>query len=225
MNRIGLVALAAVAGMAVGAENPGGSTSAPPVLRRLEPEESVVLRLPGPPPMAPAIKKIVPIAPIPIPSPLPKDLVLSAPPVSPVPEAGKPPEPMPPAEAGQDLAFYCQKQIGKWHEADLRKLLGAPLRSRPAYDENQAANGKIHAYRDPSGHYREIEFDFDAAGGTLRTVFVYPPGLTWQQAQRRWKGEFSSADAQQGRKFYSYVHRRMDVLVDAKGNVISLGLY
>jgi hypothetical protein len=225
MNWVGLVGLAAAAGMAAGAENPGGGVNAPPVLRRLEPEDSVVLRLPGPTPATPAIKKIVPIAPVPTSSPLPKQLVLSLPPVSPVPATGNAPKTTLPAEAGQDLAFYSQKQIGKWREADLRKLLGAPLRSRPAYDEKQAANGKIYAYRDPSGHYREIEFDFDAAGGTLRTVFVYPPSLTWQQAQRRWKGEVSAADAQQGRKFYSYVRRRMDVLVDAQGNVISLGLY
>ena len=28
-----------------------------------------------------------------------------------------------------------------------------------------------------------------------------------------------------GRKFYSYVNRRLDVLVDPAGKVISLGLY
>jgi len=178
MNWIVLVGLAAVAGMAAGAENPGTGTGAPPVLRRLEPEDSVVLRLPGPAPVTPAIKRIIPIAPVPIPSSLPKELVLSMPPVLPVPAPGRTQNATLPVDAGQDLAFYCQKQIGKWRETDVRKLLGAPLRSRPAYDETQAANGRIYAYRDPSGHYREIQFDFDVAGGTLRTVFVYPPRLT-----------------------------------------------
>ena len=48
---------------------------------------------------------------------------------------------------------------------------------------------------------------------------------SWLQVHRRWAGEVSAADAQQGRKFYSYANRRMDVLVDAQGRVISLGLY
>ena len=36
--------------------------------------------------------------------------------------------------------------------------------------------------------------------------------------------DVSAADAQ-GRKFYSYTNRRLDVLVDPDGKVISLGLY
>jgi hypothetical protein len=199
--------------------------NAAPVLRRFEPEDSVVLRLPGPQPVAPAVRKIIPIAPVPSPSPLPSHLVGSIPPVSPPAPVQMPKMATLPAEAEQDLAFYCQKQIGKWKEADVRQLLGAPLRKRPAYDDKHAVNGRIYAFRDPSGHYRELEFDFENTGGALRTVFVYPPALTWQQVRHRWTGEVSAADAQQGRKFYSYVHRRMDVLVDPQGKVISLGLY
>lgn len=142
MNSAGLVGLAVAVGIAAGAENPGGGTSAQPVLRRLEPEDSVVLRLPGPTPAIPAIKKLVPIAPVPTPSPLPKELVLSMPPVFPAAAAGKALKTALPAEAGQDLAFYCQTQIGKWREADLRKLVGAPLRSRPAYDESRPLTAK-----------------------------------------------------------------------------------
>jgi len=52
----------------------------------------------------------------------------------------------------------------------------------------------------------------------------------WHQGQGRfsdfrWHGDVSAADAPQGRKFYSYANRRLDVLVDAQGKVISLGLY
>jgi len=49
--------------------------------------------------------------------------------------------------------------------------------------------------------------------------------MTWQECRKRWNGEVSEADARQGRTFYSYLNRRLDVLVDAKGRVISLGLY
>jgi hypothetical protein len=138
--------------------------------------------------------------------------------------AVEPPKPALPPEATQEMAFYCQKQIGQWTEADARKLLGTPLRSRAALDERKKANGKIYAFRDPTSRYRELELDFDAKGG-LRTVFVYPDKMTWQDVRRRWHGDVSAADAPQGRKFYSYANRRLDVLVDAQGKVISLGLY
>jgi hypothetical protein len=35
----------------------------------------------------------------------------------------------------------------------------------------------------------------------------------------------AAADVPQGRKFYSYTNRRLDVLVDPTGQVISLGWY
>ena len=70
-----------------------------------------------------------------------------------------------------------------------------------------------------------MELDFDLKSGTLRTVFVYPPRLSWQQCHRVWDGPVAVADAAQGRKFYSYTNRHLDVLVDAPGKVISLGWY
>jgi hypothetical protein len=36
---------------------------------------------------------------------------------------------------------------------------------------------------------------------------------------------FPKADAGSGRMFYSYLNRRLDVLVEAMENVISLGIY
>jgi hypothetical protein len=49
--------------------------------------------------------------------------------------------------------------------------------------------------------------------------------MTWQDCRRQWGGEVSATEAAKGRKFYSYVDRRLDVLVDSAGKVISLGLY
>ena len=86
-------------------------------------------------------------------------------------------------------------------------------------------NGTIYAFNDPTSKYKELELDFDLQSGTLRTVFVYPPRLTWQQCRRLWNGPVAAADAAQGRKFYSYTNRRLDVLVDPAGKVISLGWY
>jgi hypothetical protein len=139
--------------------------------------------------------------------------------------AAEPARPSLPPEAAQDMAFYCQKRIGEWTESDARKLLGAPIRSRAAFDERKKANGRIYAFRDPTSRYRELELDFETRGGALRTVFVYPHKLTFQDVRRRWQGEVSAAEAPEGRTFYSYSNRRIDVLVDAQGKVISLGLY
>jgi len=125
----------------------------------------------------------------------------------------------------QNSAVFCQKMIGQWTEDDARFLLGQPIRQRPAYGDNQTVNGHIFAFSDPTGRYKELELDFESGTGLLRTVFVYPLNMTWQECRRQWGGEVSATEANKGRKFYSYMDRRLDVLVDPSGKVISLGLY
>jgi hypothetical protein len=139
--------------------------------------------------------------------------------------AAAPAKPSPNLEIGREVAVYCRKQIGHWKVSDARKLLGEPSRHRQAYDENKTANGTIYAFPDPTNKYRQLELDFDLHSGALRTVFVYPPRLTWDECRRLWNGPVAAADAAQGRKFYSYTNRRLDVLVDPAGKVISLGWY
>lgn len=234
-----LMCLAAVAGLMAGsgaaadraATNPDVSGSAlkvPPVLRTSEPPDSGQITLPAPPPVMPALKKITPIPPLPGFAPLPGKLVENAaipqPPPLPVVTAALV-KPSPLTEIKPEVAVLCQKQIGHWKESDARKLLGEPTRHRPAYDEKNAVNGTIYAFRDPTSKYKELELDFDLQSGSLRTVFVYPPRLTWQDCRRLWNGPVAAADAAQGRKFYSYTNRRLDVLVDPAGQVISLGWY
>ena len=208
----------------------GSAQKLPPVLQSSEPPDSGQLVLPGPPPAAPKKTTAVPptakVAPPPakpvevavprqsLPSPVPP------PAVAPVPA-----KPSPRLESGNEVAANCQKQIGHWKESDARKLFGEPKRHRPAYDEKRAVNGTIYAFDDPTSKYKELELDFDQKSGTLRTVFVYPPRLTWQECRRVWSGPVAATDAAQGRKFYSYTNRRLDVLVDQTGKVISLGWY
>jgi hypothetical protein len=131
----------------------------------------------------------------------------------------------PVSDLQKEIALFCQKEIGHWKQTDAQKALGQPTRHRAAYDEKQAVNGTIYAYADPTGRYKELELDFDRETGNLRSVFVYPLHLTWQECQRLWTGPVTSADANRGRKFYSYSNRRLDVLVDPTGKVISLGWY
>jgi len=49
--------------------------------------------------------------------------------------------------------------------------------------------------------------------------------MTWQECRKLWGANVHSAEANKGRIFHSYLNRRLDVLVDPSGKVISLGLY
>lgn len=217
-----LMVLAVAAGQLVAsgaadsvAANPG-TTKLPPVLRPTEPPDSVLLTLPTPPSLTPAVQKIAPLPPVARLAPMPRKLVEDAPATVKAPAR---------EEVAPEVAAYCRKQIGHWKIDDARKLLGAPRRQRSAYDENRTVNGTIYAFHDPTGQNKEMELDFDLKSGNLRTVFVYPPRLTWQECRRLWNGPVATADAARGRKFYSYTNRRLDVLVDPVGKVISLGWY
>ncbi|MDR3700815.1 MAG: hypothetical protein P4L56_14315 [Candidatus Sulfopaludibacter sp.] len=211
----------------------------PPVLRKTEPDDNHFVMLPGRTP--------APVA-VPAPAPAPAPVKAFTPPVSaspakvlqtaerhepPVPELkdpGRPilsraPRPTYPDDFEKDSGLFCQKQIGHWKQVEALALLGAPSGDRPAYDDNEGVNGRILAFGDPTDRYKQLELDFDGQTGALRTVFVYPWKMTWQDCRRLWGANVSAAEANKGRKFYSYLNRRLDVLVDATGKVISIGLY
>ena len=130
-----------------------------------------------------------------------------------------------PAGFEADSALFCQTQIGQWTEADVQALMGEPLRQRAALGEDESETGLILAFADPTGRYKELELDFANETGALRGVFAYPWKLTWQECRRLWGARVTSRKANQGRTFHSYLDRRLDVLVDPTGTVISLGLY
>ena len=44
--------------------------------------------------------------------------------------------------------------------------------------------------------------------------------MTWQECRRLWGAHVTARKAKQGRTFYSYLNRRLDVLVDPTGKVI-----
>ena len=239
MKWIRLMCLVAVAGQLVASgaaadrtptnpESNSSSLQVPPVLRSSEPPDSTQITLPGPPPAASPLKTITAVPPVAKLAPVPRKLVEDTSLRQPLPRPVVAPASLkldPLLEIGHEVAAYCQKQIGHWRQSDARKLLGEPKRHRPAYDEKKVVNGIIYAFTDPTNKYKELELDFDLQSGSLRTVFVYPPRLSWQECHRQWNGPVAAADAAQGRKFYSYTNRRLDVLVDPEGQVISLGWY
>lgn len=87
------------------------------------------------------------------------------------------------------------------------------------------ANGTIYAHSDPLHRYRDFELDFEGDSGKLRTVFVDPDKMSWRDCRRACGSSVSKRNAGSGCLFDSYLNRRLDVLVDARENVISLGIY
>jgi len=165
--------------------------------------DTVIVTLPGPPAQPkPAESPTVAAPPAPV---LPKPEL---------PEAFK-----------SDSSVYLQRVIGIWKKRDAEALLGPPARTRPAYDEKKKVNGQIFAWSDPTSKYRELELDFEADSGSLRTVFAYPNAMTWDECRKIWGGNVNTTHTRNGRSFYSYLNRKLDVLVDGGGKVISLGLY
>ena len=141
------------------------------------------------------------------------------------PPAPKPAEPRYPKELEGDSAAFCQARIGRWRVEDARAVLGAPATDRPSFGKGDEEDGRIYAFSDPTGRHMRLELDFDAKNGLLRTVFAYPWDMRWTDCVRLWGARVASSRANKGRTFYSYTDRRLDVLVEADGKVVSLGLY
>ena len=201
------------------ADTSGGVVTLPSAAGRSEAMPGVVVTLPAPPAPPIAAPKAAP----------PKVAETVVPPIPP-PSDDHPPvprraAPVYPAAFEDDSAVFCQTKIGHWTEADALALLGEPSRQRLALGEDQSETGLILAFADPTGRYKELELDFAHQTGALRGVFAYPWKMTWQECRRRWGARITARKANQGRTFYSYLNRRLDVLVDTSGTVISLGLY
>ncbi len=213
MIRFCLLSILALATLQ-GAQQEAGLTQ-PPVLRKSEPNDNVVVTLPGPKP-----------AWAPVPGPLPETEVhLAPPPADPARPVLRRDKREYPPEFEHDSADYLNQQIGIWQQIDAQTLLGDPQGQRSAFAEDQTVNGQIVAFADPSGRYKQLELDFDRETGLLRSLFVYPQSMTWQDCRHEYGANVRSTQANKGRTFYSYLDRRLDVLVDSAGKVISLGMY
>jgi hypothetical protein len=218
MRRLGSVlCAAAVFGAVALAADDGGKISIsklPLVLRFPDAPNSAIVTLPGPPPEPVPVQRniVTPDA------PRTRDLDEARPLLRRTKREY-------PEGFEQDSPKFLQSKIGEWREFDVHDLLDKPLRQRPAFDDDGKENGLVYAFADPTGRYKEFELDFDGDSGALRTVFVYPAKMTWNECRLMYGADTSAADAAKGRKFYSYLNRRMDVLVDFTGKVISLGLY
>jgi hypothetical protein len=217
MKQFCLLSLVVLASQAIQGAEQGASVTLPPVLRNSDPSDSVVLTLPG--------QTRAPAGAAPSDSHSTTEVRLAPPPPDPDrPVLSRPKREYPP-EFEHDSADYLNQQIGIWQQVDAQGLLGDPLSQRAAYADDQTVNGRIVAFADPTGRYKQLELDFDQETGLLRTIFAYPQSMTWQDCRHEFGVNVRSTQANKGRTFYSYLDRRLDVLVDASGKVISLGMY
>ena len=215
MTRICLISMVVLTVQGIQGADQNVSVTQPPVMRDSEPHDNVVVMLPGQAPVA-----------APKPAAPPTTAVHLAPPA---PDPDRPllrrPKREYPPEFESDSAAYLNQQIGIWQQVDAQGLLGDPQGQRSALADDQTVNGQIIAFSDPTGRYKQLELDFDSETGLLRTLFVYPQDMTWQVCRQNFGVNVRSTQANKGRTFYSYLDRRLDVLVDATGKVISLGMY
>ena len=210
-----------------------GST---PVNAEAEAENPTVVVLPGPPRPATIVVEAppppTPAAARPVATPVLKASVARPPEPKPEPKVeaeDHPPVlkrgPKLPEDLEKDAAVYLQRRLGFWSEDDAARLMGEPVRHRVALDDEKKEDGDIYAFTDPTHRYREFELDFDRDTGKLRSVFVYPLKMKWDDCRRLWGARVTTTESADGRRFHSYENRRLDVLVDRTGNVISFGLY
>ena len=215
MKRLCLLSMAFLAIRTIPAADQSGSATVPPVLRNSESGDNVVVTLPGQK-TAVAPAQVVQSA---------TEVRLAPPPPDPDRPVFRRPKREYPPEFERDSADYLNQQIGIWQQVDAQGLLGEPQGQRAAYSDDGTVNGQIVAFSDPTDRYKQLELDFDRETGRLRTLFVYPLDMTWQDCRHTFGLNVRSTQANKGRTFYSYLDRRLDVLVDAAGKVISLGMY
>jgi hypothetical protein len=213
--RFCLLSLAVLASQAISSAEQNGSVTLPPVLRSSEPSDSVAVMLPGPPPAWAPVPNAISTT----------EVHLAPPPADPAKPVLRRPKREYPPEFEHNSADYLNQQIGIWQQIDAQELLGEPAGQREAFAEDRTVNGSIIAFADPTGRYKQLELDFDRETGLLRTLFVYPQSMTWQDCRQEYGAHVRSTQANKGRIFYSYLDRRLDVLVDSTGKVISLGMY
>jgi Trypsin-like peptidase domain len=120
---------------------------------------------------------------------------------------------------------YLGTKIGKWNQADAETELGPPLRHRFAYDQNQQITGDIYAYSDPTKALREFELDYDVKTKLISNLYGFPWDMSWEQCKSLWGENASLKRNANGTKFYLYRDRKLNVLLDKSGKVISLGVY
>jgi hypothetical protein len=119
---------------------------------------------------------------------------------------------------------YLEQQMGAWKLDDAKAILGEPTRQRDALN-GQNVDGIIYAFPDPTNALRELELNFGNKTGRLRAVYGFPYALKLAAAQALWGRDYQVVKNPNGTKSYAYRHRRIVILTDKDGTIISYGVY
>ncbi len=120
---------------------------------------------------------------------------------------------------------YLEDQLQRWTFADAQRVLGSPVRQRQSYGKDNAVNGDIYAYPDPTGRYREFELDFDVTTKKLMTLYLYPWSMNWEQCKQAWGENADLENRSDGTQMHFYKDRRLLVSTEKDGRVINFAVY
>lgn len=133
-----------------------------------------------------------------------------------------------PDEMRKGPFVYLSKQMGVWKLDDARQILGAPIRQRDAFDGAKKVDGVVYAFSDPTGAAAEIELNFPNATGILRGVYIHPGSvhpMRLAEAQKIWGRDYKEVKNGNGTRTYLYQKRRLLLIADKNGTVITIGVY
>lgn len=122
------------------------------------------------------------------------------------------------------LAEFLDDRLLKWMDNDASSTMGEPLSHRYGYDNAHNVTQDIFSYSDPTLQMQKVELGFDVKTRRLTNIYLYPLRMTWDECKNLY-GTRYRVQYLEGRKFYLYKDRRLNVQVDKHNNVFSMGLY
>lgn len=162
--------------------------------------------------------------PNPNPAPTPPPTPAPGPASEPTKTAAKATLPLP-DEMRQNIGIYLEKKLRIWTQDDVSQYLGQPLAHRPGYDNAHNIISDIYNYPDPTALYQHIELNFDAKTNQMVGIFMYPARMTWDDCKRVWGDDVNVMRNPDGSQFRAYKNRHLNVLIDRRSNVVSIGVY
>jgi hypothetical protein len=132
-----------------------------------------------------------------------------------------------PDEMRQGAFAFLEKKMGTWKLDDARHSLGEPIRQRDSFN-GKKVDGVVYAFPDRTGAAAEFELDFANSTGVLRRVFAHPGAvhpMRLVEAQSVWGQNYKETKNANGTRTYIYRNRRLLLITDKDGAVITIGVY
>jgi len=136
--------------------------------------------------------------------------------------SGVPTVPKIPEDMKASSLVYLEKKLHIWSVQDAKDELGDSISYREGPPSSPA---DIFTFNDPTKQFRVLELSFSKVDMKLIGIFAYPWNATWDQCKQLWGDNVRTMKNADGTKFHLYKDRHLNVLVDKRGTVLSVGLY